>query len=312
MIREAMGIAATIDEARKKATESLNAPIDADVKVEIVSMPKKKVLGLFGGSDAKVKAYYDDGVEEVKKAPEAKKEPKKAKTENKKPQPKAEKQPAKEPEIDLSGIEAKETEATKYLQSILVGMGFEDAKVTVKETDEDLFFEITCSEDYGNIIGRRGETLDALQYLTRLYVNRSSKDNKRVALNVGDYRKRREETLKAVAKRQAARAIKYKRSCVLEPMNPYERRIIHTAIQEIDGVTSHSVGEGENRRVVIVSNEYDGKKNGGYNKDRRNNGGRRERRPQYVPQTSSEPREQKIDASASSRYGKIEPKHTAE
>ncbi|MBO7179029.1 MAG: protein jag [Clostridia bacterium] len=308
MIKEAIGIAATIDEARKIATENLNAPIDADVKVEIISMPKKKVLGLFGGSLAKVKAFYDDGVEEVKKAPEKKAEPKK---ENK-PQ-KKEKPEKKDVQIDLSGIEAKENAATDYLKSILVGMGFSDANVTVKETDEDMFFEITCSEDYGNIIGRRGETLDALQYLTRLFVNRADKDGKRVSLNVGDYRKRREETLKSLAKRQAQRAIKYRRSCVLEPMNPYERRIIHTAVQEIEGVSSHSVGEGENRRVVIVSDDCDNSKRGGYSKDRRhNNGGRRERRPQYVPETPKEPREQKVDASGSSRYGKIEPKHTAE
>ena len=309
MIKEAIGIAATIDEARKIATQNLNAPIDADVKVEIVSMPKKKVLGLFGGANAKVKAFYDDGVEEVKKAPEKKQE-------NKKAEPKKDNKPAKkeapkmkEPEIDLSGIEAKETDATNYLKSILIGMGFSDANVTVKETEEDLFFEITCGEDYGNIIGRRGETLDALQYLTRLYVNRADKDGKRVALNVGDYRKRREETLKSLAKRQAQRAIKYRRSCVLEPMNPYERRIIHTAVQEIEGVSSHSVGEGENRRVVIVSDNCDNQKRGGYSRDRRgNNGGRRERRPQYVPETPKEPREQKVDAATSSRYGKIEPK----
>lgn len=314
MIKEAIGIAATIDEARKIATKNLNAPIDADVKVEIVSMPKKKVLGLFGGADAKVKAFYDDGVEEVKKAPEKKPETKKEepKKENK-PVQKKEEPKEKLPEIDLSGVEAKENAATNYLKSILVGMGFSDANVTVKETDEDLFFEITCSDDYGNIIGRRGETLDALQYLTRLYVNRADKEGKRVALNVGDYRKRREETLKALAKRQASRAIKYRRSCVLEPMNPYERRIIHTAVQEIDGVSSHSVGEGENRRVVIVSNDCDNSRRGGYSKDRRhNNNSRRERRPQYVPEAPKEPREQKVDATGSSRYGKIEPKHTAE
>ena len=85
MIKEAIGVASTIDEARKIATQNLNAPLDADVKVEIISMPKKKVLGLFGGADAKVKAFYDDGVEEVKKAPEKKQENKKAesKKENK-------------------------------------------------------------------------------------------------------------------------------------------------------------------------------------------------------------------------------------
>ena len=314
MIKEAIGVASTIDEARKIATQNLNAPLDADVKVEIISMPKKKVLGLFGGADAKVKAFYDDGVEEVKKAPEKKQENKKAESKKENKPAKKETPKMKEPEIDLSGIEAKETEATNYLKSILVGMGFSDANVTVKETEEDLFFEITCGEDYGNIIGRRGETLDALQYLTRLYVNRADKDGKRVALNVGDYRKRREETLKALAKRQAQRAIKYRRSCVLEPMNPYERRIIHTAVQEIEGVSSHSVGEGENRRVVIVSDDCDNQRRGGYSRDRRNNnGGRRDnRRPQYVPETPKEPREQKVDATGSSRYGKIEPKHTAE
>ena len=135
MIKEAIGIAATIDEARRIATENLNAPIDADVKVEIVSMPKKKVLGLFGGADAKVKAFYDDGVEEPKKAPEKKQESKKEapKKENK-PAPKKEEVKEKTPEIDLSGIEAKETDATKYLKSILVGMGFEDANFTpIKE-----------------------------------------------------------------------------------------------------------------------------------------------------------------------------------
>lgn len=312
MIKEAIGVASTIDEARKIATQNLNAPLDADVKVEIISMPKKKVLGLFGGADAKVKAFYDDGVEEVKKAPEKKQENKKAESKKENKPAKKETPKMKEPEIDLSGIEAKETEATNYLKSILVGMGFSDANVTVKETEEDLFFEITCGEDYGNIIGRRGETLDALQYLTRLYVNRADKEGKRVALNVGDYRKRREETLKALAKRQAQRAIKYRRSCVLEPMNPYERRIIHTAVQEIEGVSSHSVGEGENRRVVIVSDDCDNQRRGGYSRDRRNNnGGRRDnRRPQYVPETPKEPREQKVDATGSSRYGKIEPKHT--
>ena len=312
MIKEAIGVASTIDEARKIATQNLNAPLDADVKVEIISMPKKKVLGLFGGADAKVKAFYDDGVEEVKKAPEKKQENKKAESKKENKPAKKETPKMKEPEIDLSGIEAKETEATNYLKSILVGMGFSDANVTVKETEEDLFFEITCGEDYGNIIGRRGETLDALQYLTRLYVNRADKDGKRVALNVGDYRKRREETLKSLAKRQAQRAIKYRRSCVLEPMNPYERRIIHTAVQEIEGVSSHSVGEGENRRVVIVSDDCDNQRRGGYSRDRRNNNGvrRDNRRPQYVPETPKEPREQKVDATGSSRYGKIEPKHT--
>lgn len=322
MIKEAIGVAATVDAARKMAVENLHAPIDADVKVEIITFPKKKVLGLFGGSDAKVKASYDDGVEEKKETPKkvekkaepAAKAPKTEKKAEKKPQPKkeAKKEAPKaekkaEPKIDLSAIEPKENEATEYLKSILVGMGFTDVGVTAREAEEDIYFEITCGEDYGNIIGRRGETLDALQYLTRLFVNRADDNNKRVALNVGDYRARREDTLKALAKRQATRVLKYSKSFALEPMNPYERRIIHTAIQEIEGVTSHSVGEGDRRRVVITP---EGGEKGGY-RDRGNRRGNRERRAPYVPEAPKEPREQKVDAAASSRYGKIEPKKVA-
>lgn len=320
MIKEAIGVATTVDEARKMAVENLHAPIDADVKVEIITFPKKKVLGLFGGSDAKVKASYDDGVEEKKETPKkvekkaepAAKAPKTEKKAEKKPQPKKEAKAPKaekkaEPKIDLSAIEPKENEATEYLKSILVGMGFTDVGVTAREAEEDIYFEITCGEDYGNIIGRRGETLDALQYLTRLFVNRADDNNKRVALNVGDYRARREDTLKALAKRQATRVLKYSKSFALEPMNPYERRIIHTAIQEIEGVTSHSVGEGDRRRVVITP---EGGEKGGY-RDRGNRRGNRERRAPYVPEAPKEPREQKVDAAASSRYGKIEPKKVA-
>lgn len=323
MIKEAIGVAATVDDARKMAVENLHAPIDADVKVEILTFPKKKVLGLFGGADAKVRAYYDDGVEEKKEAPKAekkaapqKKEAPKQKNVEKKSQPKKEAKkeaPKKEtvkkeaaPSVDFSAIEPVENDATEYLKSILVGMGFTEVGVTAREAAEDVYFEITCGEDYGNIIGRRGETLDALQYLTRLFVNRANDNNKRVALNVGDYRARREETLRALAKRQAQRVLKYGRSSSLEPMNPYERRIIHTAIQEIEGVTSHSVGEGDRRRVVVTTEGGD--KRGNYRNDRRGN---RERKAPYVPQVSAE-REQKVDAVSSSRYGKIEPKKPVE
>ena len=324
MIKEAIGVAASVDDARKMAVENLHAPIDADVKVEILTFPKKKVLGLFGGADAKVRAYYDDGVEEKKEAPKAEKKaaPQKKEAPAKKPaekktQPKKDvkkEAPKKEtvkkeaaPAVDLSAIEPVENDATEYLKSILVGMGFTDVSVTAREAVEDVYFEITCGEDYGNIIGRRGETLDALQYLTRLFVNRANDNNKRVALNVGDYRARREETLRALAKRQAQRVLKYGRSSSLEPMNPYERRIIHTAIQEIEGVTSHSVGEGDRRRVVVTPEG--GEKRSNYRNERR--GGNRDRKEKYVPQVSAE-REQKVDAVSSSRYGKIETRKPVE
>lgn len=324
MIKEAIGVAATIEEARKIALQNLSAPVDADVKVEVVTFPKKKILGLFGGSDAKVRASYDDGVSEKKTAPKAEKKLAPAKDEKKpvekKPQPKKEfkkdapkkEAPKKEtaPAIDFSSIEPTENSATAYLKSILAGMGYEDVTVTARDAGEDVYIEISGSDDCGNLIGRRGETLDALQYLTRLFLNREDDNNKRVTLNVGDYRKRREEALKGLAKRQAIRVSKYGRSVALDPMNPYERRIIHTAIQEFDGITSYSVGDGDRRRVVIASENGDRRGNYRDRNDRR--GGYREKRAPYVPETPKEPREQKVDAASSSRYGKIEPKKTVE
>ncbi len=340
MIKEATGVASTIEEARQKALRALNAPQEADVKVEIVQQPKKKILGLFGGADAKVKAYYDDGKSEKKPAqkkdfakpaqkpqkPQAAKEnpqkqPKKEQAKFEKNAPKAtkekgaeDKKPQKksEPEVDLSAIPEKKTNATAYLEDILTKMGFDGVSVTVKEAGDDCYFEITGTDDFGSIIGKRGETLDALQYITRLFVNSGLDSAKRVTLNVGDYREKRKETLENLAAHKAQRAIAIGKSTTLEPMNPYERRIVHTAIQGIEGVSSHSVGDGDNRRVVIVPDNarYDrrgGKSYGGRN----NNYGRREKRAPYVPEAPKEPREQKVDAASQSRYGKIEPKKPA-
>lgn len=332
MLKESFGVASTVDEARKIAVANLHAPIDADVKVEVVTYPKKKILGLFGGADAKVRASYDDGVSEKKAAPiaatpksEKKAAPAKETKKNpeKKPQPKKEVQkketvkketPEKKvsekksvSEVDFASLEPIECAAADYLKSILVGMGYEDITVTAKESEEDVYIEISGGDDCGNIIGRRGETLDALQYLTRLYLNHDDNNGKRVTLNVGDYRKRREETLIGLAKRQAARVAKYGRSVALDPMNPYERRIIHTAIQDVEGVTSYSVGDGDRRRVVIASENGDRRN---YRDNRR--GSYREKRAPYVPEMPKEPREQKVDAATSSRYGKIEPKNKTE
>lgn len=341
MIKEATGVASTIEEARQQALRALNAPQEADVKVEIVQQPKKKILGLFGGADAKVKAYYDDGKSEKKPAPKkefskpaskpqqkASKEP--AQKNNKKEQPKAhenapkaqkeapaktreENKPQKKSEssVDLSQVPEKKTDATEYLEDILKKMGFDGVSVTVKEVGDDYYFEISGTTEFGGIIGKRGETLDALQYITRLYLNRDASSTKRVSLNVGDYREKRKETLENLAVHKAQRAISIGKSTTLEPMNPYERRIVHTAIQGVEGVTSHSVGDGDNRRVVIVPDNARFDRRGGKNYGRNNNYGRREKRAPYVPEAPKEPREQKVDAVSSSRYGKIEPKKPA-
>lgn len=139
------------------------------------------------------------------------------------------------------------------------------ASVTNTVGDEgELLIDID-GDDAGTLIGHHGETLDALQYLASLAANKAEKETgeksgyTRITVDVENYREKREETLRGVARRMAARVLKYKRNVTLEPMNPYERRIIHSEIQNIEGVTTHSVGVDSERRIVIAL-ERNGKK----------------------------------------------------
>ncbi len=144
--------------------------------------------------------------------------------------------------------------AVAFLKDILHNMGVEDVEVSVKE--EDGVCALTLEgEDLGFIIGRRGETLDALQYLTSLVANRVESAFCRVTVNVGNYREKREKTLSSLARKNAIQAAKNGRKTSLEPMNPYERRIIHTAVQKVEGATSYSVGSEPHRHVVIAPSE---------------------------------------------------------
>jgi spoIIIJ-associated protein len=117
----------------------------------------------------------------------------------------------------------------------------EDDQVTIRLTGEDI----------GIVIGRRGETLDSLQYLLSLVVNRKSSEYTRIILDVADYRQKREDTLIRLANRVADKVTRYKKSLTLEPMNPYERRIIHSTLQNHKYVDTQSVGEEPNRKVVV-------------------------------------------------------------
>lgn len=150
-----------------------------------------------------------------------------------------------------------EEKARTYLKAIIEGMGITDYTVDREENDKDIIYNINCEEDYGILIGRRGETLDAIQYLVRLTAKKSGDetDGARISVNVGNYREKRAENLRALAAKHAKTVLKYGRNVALEPMNPYERRIIHTAIQEIEGVTSHSVGYDSDRKVIISLEE---------------------------------------------------------
>lgn len=304
MIKEFIGTGKTIDEATLSAKTGLNAPLTADIKIEVIQMPKSKILGLFGGCDAQVKASYDDGVKEKKNAKTPKKSPaKKPVNEEKKPVHKKQNAPAKtvskeakpanEPisnsDIDLNYVNS-------YVKTIIDGFNVKDAQVTSKIVDGVVDINIEC-DDYGIIIGRRGETLDALQYLTSLAIKNVTQKYIRVTINVGDYRAKREETLKALAIKNANYVARTGRRHTFEPMNPYERRIIHTAVQNVEGVISRSVGSGMDRKVLL---EPEGVVKRNYNNTKRNS------RPAAEKRESQPNREKRVDRADIPKFGKIE------
>ncbi|RCX16139.1 spoIIIJ-associated protein [Anaerobacterium chartisolvens] len=139
--------------------------------------------------------------------------------------------------------------AKSFLMDIFDKMGV-NAEVEHEEDEECLTLNIK-GKDIGILIGRRGETLDALQYLASLVINKGKDDYKRVVVDIENYRQKREQTLIKLADRLAERVIKYKKSVTLEPMNPYERRIIHASLQDNKYIETYSVGDEPNRKVVI-------------------------------------------------------------
>lgn len=144
--------------------------------------------------------------------------------------------------------------AVEFIRKIIADMEL-DLTVASKPGDNDDTLVTVDGEGAGMLIGHHGETLDAIQYLANLAANKKVKGEKReytkITLDVEGYRAKREETLRALARRMAAKVIKGKKSVMLEPMNPYERRIIHSEVQNIDGVSTNSIGSENNRRVVM-------------------------------------------------------------
>ncbi len=160
------------------------------------------------------------------------------------------------PQADPASPEGR---AQQFLQTLTTLMGV-GVSVAVARDEEGNVLVNMQGDTLGILIGRRGETLDALQYLTSLLVNKGSEQYIRVTLDTENYRAKREEALTRLANRMANRAIKTGRKVVLEPMNPYERRILHSALQANEAVTTHSEGEEPNRHVVItLKNDKNGK-----------------------------------------------------
>lgn len=306
MIIEKIGTGKTLETAITAAKALLNAPAQADVKTEVLETGSKGFLGLFGAKDYKVKAYYDDGKKEKKapKKPAQKKQsaPKKEASAKKEPAPKKE-QPKEQPKEQETKPEQKKEYpksvdleyAKAYLLEILKGLKIENPTVNASYSEGVVTMDLDC-DDYGIVIGHRGETLDSIQYLLSLVIKKSALEYVRVVINVGNYREKRQETLRALAKKNAQYVLRTGRRHTFEPMNPYERRIIHTAIQEIDGVESRSIGYNQDRKVIIEPT-------GGVK--RGNSSNRRGSKPQSVTKPA-ENRAPKADRADLPKFGKIE------
>ena len=321
MIKEANGFGATIDEAKENAIKNLGASELDDIQFDVVSMPKKKVLGIFGGCNAEVKAYIElpDKKENKRPAKKEKPAPKnaEAKKEIKTNEPKKEAkkeikkaedtipfgEPVSETEIDPDSVPGK---AVAYIKTVLESINCQNVTVKVASR-ENASMIILDGDDLSILIGRRGETLDALQYLAGLVANNGGGHYK-ISIDICNYREKREETLTALANRIAAKALETGKCRTLEPMNPYERKIIHTAVQAIEGVQSGSFGEGLDRRVVIAPESVELKPRfsngrGGHRNDRRGGSRGRDRRPSSTI-ASTPTREPKKDSDIP-LYGKI-------
>ncbi len=270
----------TQEEAVANALAQLGLERD-DVEVELLARAKTGFLGI-GSSPAKVRVTYEAPdlpdpedlnrqdqeehqiAEEKQKArqePERKPRPKKEKKPREVKMPQAavpvQEQPARPVVMDYDFSPAAEDDAAavqirEFLTGLMKHMDHQ-AEIVISVAQENTYKVELVGEHMGGFIGRRGETLDAIQQLTSCVVNksRSRQDRIRVRMDCEGYRAKREETLIRLAEKTASKAVKYRRNMVLEPMNSYERHIIHTALQDYEGVVTYSTGTDPNRRVVV-------------------------------------------------------------
>lgn len=257
----------TEEEAVSRALNQLGLERD-DVSVEILERAKSGFLGL-GSSPAKVRVRY--GPEEEEQAPVQPvihKEPVKREEKAKhveKPAVQEEAQPAFAPEapksepqeaafIPVDNGDEVDDEKSRAIKTFLTGLLAQmelAADVRVYQPEKGRYKVLLEGQNLGALIGRRGETLDAIQQLTSYCVNRSGGGRVRIQVDAENYREKREQSLQHLAKKVAGKVVKYRRSVTLEPMNAYERHVIHTALQEEPGVTTYSTGTEPNRRVIV-------------------------------------------------------------
>lgn len=267
----------TINDAIQAAVAQLGVS-ESELEVEVLETPTKRLFGLFGETPAKIRATVKEIPiirEVIQPAPvpvpvptaEPKLEPTPESIPELEPIPEpVNEKPEIEPVLEPSPVEEPAPsergkiidEAKNFLQEVFAAMNLE-VSIEVEELEDEVKLNLVGKE-LGILIGRRGQALDALQYVANLAVNRTREEDKlRLILDVENYRHRREVTLKKLAKSVAERAIKTRKEVKLEPMNRHERKIIHTVLQDNDRVETHSVGE-EPYRYIIVTPVKRGKK----------------------------------------------------
>lgn len=321
--------AKTLDEAKVLAAEEFGVGID-EIEFDILEQPRKTLFGGLKGT-ARVRAVYEESAQTetisagVSKTAAETEELSSAPSDNAEITEKTEDigENTLPDDFDVNKS-VKVQSAIKYLTDVFHALGLENFAITPIKRGGNVILDIS-GEKLGVIIGKRGETLDSLQYLAILASNRSEESFCRISLDCNGYREKRNEALEALAKKTSAKVIKQGRKIALEPMNPYERRIIHSCVAEIEGVSSRSTGTEPYRKVVIYADrpKYDNRRrrssgsgSGAGARNYRSSGGfstsfeREYKRSQYQPDENADAGDfskETVDAEKNAKlYGKID------
>ncbi len=257
----------TIDLAIQAGLDQLQMDRDS-VSVEVLQQPRSGFFGI-GATPARVSLTYEvpDPVPEKKPAPpraaKPRQEPQPEPKPRSEPKPRPQAKPKSEPKPQTKPIEVPppapegtmEAKIEGFMKGLLEHMG-SDATPSAKKVDEDTYAVELIGNSLGMLIGRRGDTLDAIQHITNYAVNHGQTKRVRVNVDAENYRKKREEALVHLAEKVAGKVVKTRRNITLEPMNAYERHVIHAALQDYPDVTTYSTGTEPGRRIVVAYSRY--------------------------------------------------------